>query len=81
MGLFGANKVCTRCGTVGRPVADGSLIIEVLLYFMMIIPGLIYSVWRLTTKRVCRACHGPVVPLGSPLGSRMADANNPARLQ
>jgi ribosomal protein L40E len=64
--------ICQDCGTVGQPKKriKGSLLVEFLLWCMMILPGLVYSIWRLTTKaKVCRACGSEaLVPVGTPRG-------------
>jgi len=43
---------CDHCGFIGQPrrYTKGSLVLEVFLYFLMIFPGIIYSLWRLTSK-------------------------------
>jgi hypothetical protein len=43
-------KYCQTCGTVGRPVTrvKGAFLIELILYLFMILPGVLYTVWRLT---------------------------------
>jgi hypothetical protein len=53
-------QICTRCYQVSeaKPKVQGSFLIEVILWLAFIIPGIIYSVWRMTTKRiVCPACN------------------------
>ncbi|MBI1874518.1 MAG: hypothetical protein HYS05_11635 [Acidobacteria bacterium] len=61
---------CPNCGTVGRPktVTRGSFLMEVFLWLLLIFPGLIYSLWRLTTKtKVCPKCGAPhMIPTDSP---------------
>lgn len=61
---------CTRCGTDAPPrtVTRGSIFIEILLWLCFLVPGLIYSIWRLTTRhQACAACGSPeLVPMGSP---------------
>lgn len=77
-------RLCIRCGTEGRPKRHmaGSFIFEVCLFliamaclFLFLVPGLImlgcallYSLWRLTTKKqVCRACGSDeLIPPDSP---------------
>lgn len=67
-----SNMVCTSCGSVGEPksVTRGSFLIEVVLWLCFIIPGLLYSLWRLTTRhKGCRACGAStLVPTSSPIG-------------
>lgn len=61
---------CSTCGTNGatRSVVRGHLAIEIILWLCFIVPGLIYSVWRTTTRhRTCAACGSAnVIPLDSP---------------
>jgi len=67
--------VCTQCESVGKPKTrtKGSFFIEVVLWLAFIVPGIIYSLWRLTTKeKVCVACGAAaLVPVGSPAGQRI----------
>ena len=61
---------CQNCGTVGRPkmVTRGSFLMEVLLWLLLIVPGFIYSLWRITTRaKVCPTCSAPyMIPVDSP---------------
>lgn len=70
-----ARMVCMACESVttARTQVRGSILLEVVLWCMGLVPGLIYSIWRLTTKaKVCRQCGGgPLVPLDSPAGRRV----------
>ena len=65
-------KICGSCGTIDNPKkhTKGSFLIEVILWLCFILPGLIYSIWRLTSKEVvCRTCKSKyLVPLDSPKG-------------
>ena len=47
-------------------------ITELLLWLCGILPGLLYALWRLTTKdKICRVCGAPnLIPLGSPKARR-----------
>jgi RNA polymerase subunit RPABC4/transcription elongation factor Spt4 len=69
-------SICPACGTQGRPKkrTRGSIWIELVLWLCFIVPGLIYSVWRLTTREsVCPGCGSPgMIPLGSPRGKQLA---------
>jgi len=62
--------LCANCGYQGKPKlrVKGSFVIEVLLWLFFLLPGLIYSVWRLTTKQqVCPQCGNEnMIPLDSP---------------
>jgi hypothetical protein len=61
---------CMTCGTDGtaRRITKGSIWIEIVLWLAFIVPGIIYSIWRLTTRRdVCGACGSEtIVPPASP---------------
>lgn len=49
--------VCTACGYVGEPTTatKGSFGVELVLWLCLIIPGLIYSIWRLSSRHdACR---------------------------
>jgi hypothetical protein len=75
-------SVCTMCGHVGRPVTTtkGSFIIEILMYFLFIIPGLIYTIWRATTRyRACPACkNAAMIPASTPRGQQLIAEKDPA---
>lgn len=62
---------CTQCGTIGarRTYTKGSFLVEVFLWLLLILPGVIYSVWRLASRyRGCPACGAPhMVPAASPV--------------
>lgn len=47
--------ICSNCGTVGQPVVHtrGSFWIELVLWWFFIIPGLIYTEWRLKGSLSC----------------------------
>ena len=65
--------ICIRCRSVGKPkkVTRGSFAIEVVLWLFLIVPGLVYSLWRMTSgqKRICRSCGSEeVIPGTSRLG-------------
>jgi|688.fasta_scaffold259650_2 hypothetical protein len=66
--------VCAQCGSTGTEShTKGSFLIEVVLWLFMCVPGLIYSIWRLTTRgQVCRACKSDrLVPANSPTGQNL----------
>ena len=62
--------VCPNCGSVAIPkrYIKGSFLIEILLWLLLIVPGLIYSVWRMTSRyKGCPACGAAnMIPLGTP---------------
>jgi len=67
--------ICTTCGYVGKAkkMVKGSIVIELALWLMFIIPGLIYSLWRLTSKHdACPKCGGiNLIPVDSPNGQKI----------
>ncbi|MGV3774686.1 MAG: hypothetical protein ACO1QB_17430 [Verrucomicrobiales bacterium] len=68
------DKICEDCGQVGyaKTITQGSLLIEIVLWLFMILPGLIYSIWRLTSrKEACRQCKGKLIPLKTPRGQKL----------
>jgi predicted RNA-binding Zn-ribbon protein involved in translation (DUF1610 family) len=66
--------VCTTCGEHGQPIvkAPGSFGMEVLLWLLFIVPGVLYSIWRLAKRgHVCPSCGAStLVPPTSPVGQR-----------
>lgn len=71
MGTSGPVRYCTSCGHEGRgrTRTRGSLLIEIVLWLCFLIPGLIYSIWRQSSKhKVCASCGASsLVPVGSPV--------------
>jgi hypothetical protein len=71
----GQTQVCTTCGHLGptRMHTRGTIVLEILLWLLFLVPGLIYSLWRLSTRqRVCTACGGSaLVPPDTPAGKRL----------
>ena len=68
-------RICSHCGYLGAPkrVTKGSIIIELILWLCLLIPGIIYSVWRLTTRYdACPKCGATnMVPTNSPMGAKL----------
>jgi len=66
---------CTTCGHEGttRTHIKGSLGIEIVLWLCLILPGLIYSIWRLSSRaEVCSSCGAAtLVPANSPVAIKM----------
>jgi len=67
--------ICSNCGHIGRPKTKtkGSIFIEIILWLFIIIPGLIYSIWRLTTRyKACPKCGTPnMIPSDTPKGQEL----------
>jgi len=68
-----------HCGYLGRPKTQtkGSIWVEILLWFLFIFPGIIYSIWRLMTReQVCPKCKAiNMIPLDTPKGQELLNAN------
>lgn len=69
-------KICSLCGTIGQPklFTKGSFLIELFLWLCFIFPGVLYSLWRVSSKvGVCRKCGSQnLLPLDSPMGQEIA---------
>lgn len=61
---------CMTCGADGEGATRtrGSIGIEVVLWLCFLVPGLIYSLWRLSSRRqVCATCGSEsIVPYSAP---------------
>ena len=70
-GVQSGSHLCTSCGSQMYPklFTKGSGRMELILWLCLLVPGLIYSTWRFTTKGfVCRACGQPtIIPADSPM--------------
>lgn len=66
----GKYRLCNNCGFTGRRKTEtrGSILIELVLWLCLIVPGLIYSIWRMTTRySVCPKCDNRLmIPTNSP---------------
>ena len=68
-------KVCPNCGYIGKPTAKGSFVMEIVLWLCFLIPGFIYSMWRMVSGRtVCRQCKETgMVPVTTPRGQKLVE--------
>ncbi len=61
---------CPHCGTFGYPkmTIKGSFLTEVILWLFLLLPGVFYTLWRITTKcKGCPCCEAPnMIPADSP---------------
>ena len=68
-------KVCKTCGEIVKPKKEikGSVVAELLLWLFFIVPGIIYSIYRLSTQAVvCPICGSKeLIPLDSSLGIKI----------
>ena len=69
--------ICRNCGTLGTPKSrtPGNFGIELLLWLLFILPGVIYSVWRLASiHKACRKCGSKeLVPTDTPAGRQLLE--------
>ena len=67
--------ICTKCGTQGQPEKrmKGSWVIELILWLCFIIPGMIYTQWRHSSRySACPVCGGTdLIPLDSPMAKQL----------
>lgn len=67
--------ICSNCGYVGWPkkITKGSILIELVLWLCFIIPGVLYSLWRLSSRhKACPKCLAPnMVPENTPRGQKL----------
>ena len=65
-----AKMYCSNCGAVEVPIRNtpGRFGVEAALWLCFLIPGLIYSVWRLATRHdACPECYSAnILPVNSP---------------
>lgn len=77
LGFVGSGKkfVCKACGNIGESntTTSGNIVIEIILWLCLIIPGVIYSIWRMTSKHeACSKCGSKeVIPTDSPIGRKL----------
>lgn len=79
-GENGGKKHCMTCGsdTLPKTTTNGSVGIEIVLWLCFLVPGLIYSIWRLSSRHdACAACgSATLVPIGTPTAQMQAQAAN-----
>lgn len=67
--------ICTNCGYQGKPVTmtRGGIGTEIILWLLFIIPGLLYSIWRMSTKyTACPKCKKQtMIPIDSLMGKKI----------
>jgi len=65
----------TCCSVVKRPkkITPGSFIIELVLWLFFIVPGLLYSLWRIGARyKACPVCNSKnIIPSDAPLAIRL----------
>jgi len=67
--------ICSACGHVGKAktAVKGNLLIEIILWLSFLLPGLIYSVWRHTSRySKCALCQSTsLIPVDTPVGQKL----------
>ncbi len=76
--------VCTSCGYVGEPatITKGTMSVEIILWLCFLVPGLIYSVWRVSSRHDgCPTCgQTALIPRTSPMAQKFLRENLPEKL-
>ena len=72
--------VCIACGSQVRPrsITPGSMGMELLLWLFFLVPGLIYSIWRIASRYAgCPVCESRnLVPIGTPAAQSILRAQS-----
>lgn len=67
--------ICSACGHIGssKTAVKGNILIELILWLCFIIPGIIYSLWRSSSRyKKCTVCGSTnLIPLDSPNGMKL----------
>jgi ribosomal protein S27AE len=73
--------ICIRCGTaLGRKDLKnpGNTLIEFILWLWLIVPGLLYSIWRRSKEKLCPRCGSDtLVPENTPVGKKLIGTDLP----
>ena len=68
-------KLCITCGYVGPSKREtrGSFLLEVFLWFILLVPGIFYSIWRHATRYdACPKCAAAnLIPIDSPVAQKL----------
>jgi len=68
--------ICTECGSIGNHKRNirGHFFIELILWLCFLVPGIIYTTWRVSSakKNKCKICGGiELIPLNTPRGQKL----------
>lgn len=73
--MASVEQICPNCGFKGKPqkITKGTILIEIVLWLFLIIPGICYTLWRMTSKVLaCPKCKSVgMVALDSPRGQKL----------
>jgi hypothetical protein len=77
-----STHVCTSCGSQVRPrsITPGTMGMELLLWLCFLVPGIIYSIWRIASGyNGCPVCKNRnLVPIGTPAAQSILRAQSGA---
>ncbi len=69
--------VCTNCGFQGKPklYTKGNLLLEIFLWLIFLLPGIIYSIWRHASRyKGCPECGAAnMIPATSPMTKKILE--------
>lgn len=72
--------ICSSCGHRGKAktITRGSFLVEIILWLLFLIPGLLYSIWRLSSRhKACWSCGSQtLIPANSPVGKKIISDYN-----
>lgn len=66
--------ICSQCGGQKTKIkTPGTLLLEIFLWLLLLLPGFIYSIWRISgRKKVCADCESEnIIPIQSPKGKQL----------
>jgi len=73
--LKAKEMLCTTCGSQGIPsrAVRGSFLVEIILWLFFLLPGIIYTLWRLNSRSLlCPKCHNStMIPVDSPIAQKI----------
>jgi hypothetical protein len=76
--------ICKNCGTafIGQRALPGNGWIELVLWLAYLVPGLIYSIWRRSSRKpTCASCGSrDLVDASTPVGKQLAQQHYPGGL-
>jgi hypothetical protein len=65
-------QICPHCSAVGEPQYKGSPAIEIIMWLLCLLPGVFYTIWRLSSQRICHKCRNAgLIPLDTPHGQAL----------
>jgi hypothetical protein len=66
---------CKACHSIGKAkkIIKGSVLMEILLWLLFLLPGIIYTTWRsASAKSVCSQCGSiEIIPADSPMAKKI----------